>query len=84
MFSQNFQKSFTGNGNRKMEAGNDSFGRVSRYRIPGIALVHVYQTSLVIFLYYFFIIYDIHVLTKKADAFILIHWWTFYQFNPVH
>ena len=31
MFSQNFQKSFTGNWNRKIEPGNDSFGRVSGY-----------------------------------------------------
>ena len=33
MFSQNFKKSFTGNWNRKMEPGSDSFGRVSVY--PG-------------------------------------------------
>ena len=31
MFIQNLQKSFTGNWNRKMEPGNDSFGRVSGY-----------------------------------------------------
>ena len=35
MFSQNLEKSFTGNWNRKMEPGiNDSSGWVSGYRIP--------------------------------------------------
>ena len=36
MSSQNFQKSFVGNWNRKVEPGNDSFGRVSGCRVSGI------------------------------------------------
>ena len=31
MFRQNFEKSFMGNWNGKMEPGNDSFGRVFGY-----------------------------------------------------
>ena len=35
MFSQNFQKSFTGKWNWKMKPGNDSIGRVLSVGYPG-------------------------------------------------
>ena len=72
MFSNIFQKSLMGNWNRKMEPGNDSFGRVSGYPGPLLfSIINDFDKSSKVF-YFILFADDSNLFSSHSNLEILV------------